>query len=82
MEMAKLGPRHLILACRNKQRGVDAEKSVRAVVKEGSETEVEFMQLDLNDLNSVKAFAEKVNNRFDKIDILVNNAGIMASWKR
>jgi NAD(P)-dependent dehydrogenase (short-subunit alcohol dehydrogenase family) len=36
------------------------------------------MQLDLNDLNSVKAFADKVNgdDRFDKIDILLNNAGI------
>ena len=40
------------------------------------------MQLDLNDLASVKAFAEKFNTKFDKLDILLNNAGIMALTNR
>jgi NADP-dependent 3-hydroxy acid dehydrogenase YdfG len=40
------------------------------------------MQLDLNDLDSVKTFAEKFNDQYSKLDILLNNAGIMALQKR
>lgn len=40
------------------------------------------MRLDLNDLDSVKEFAEKVSSRYPVIDILLNNAGIMALPKR
>ena len=42
-EMAKLGPKNLILACRNKGRGLAAEKSIRKVVKDPSKTNVVFM---------------------------------------
>ena len=38
--------------------------------------QIEFRPLDLNDLNSVKAFADSFED--EKIDILLNNAGIMA----
>lgn len=37
---------------------------------------LEFMPLDLNDLNSVKKFGNSF--KYDKIDILINNAGVMA----
>lgn len=40
------------------------------------------MELDLNDLNSVKAFAANFNAKYDKLDILLNNAGIMALPKK
>jgi len=43
---------------------------------------VEWMALDLNDLVSVKAFAEAFNANHDKLDILMNNAGIMALPER
>lgn len=39
---------------------------------------VEWMPLDLNDLESVKNFADEFNAKYDKLDILMNNAGIMA----
>ena len=45
-------------------------------------TNLEFMQLDLNDLASVKQFAENFKGKYDRLDILVNNAGIMALPKR
>ena len=38
---------------------------------------IEFMQMDLSDLNSVKDFANEMNNRYEKVDILLNNAGII-----
>ena len=77
--MAKLAPRHLILACRSKERGLAAEKSIRKVVKDANETEVEFMELDLADLKSVERFAAAINKRFKKVDILLNNAGVFGS---
>ena len=56
--MAKLGPKNLILACRNKGRCLDAEKKIKAFVNDPKETNVEFMQMDLADLKSVEAFAK------------------------
>jgi len=43
---------------------------------------LEWIPLDLNDLNSVKQFATTFNSKYDKIDILLNNAGIMALPER
>ena len=36
------------------------------------------MNLDLNDLENVKKFADEFKKRFNRLDILLNNAGIMA----
>ena len=40
------------------------------------------MQLDLNDLESVKTFVHNFSQKYDKLDILLNNAGIMALPER
>ena len=45
------------MACRDKKRGQDAVDSIK---KEKGVECVEFMQLDLNDLDSVKQFAKNV----------------------
>ncbi|XP_030558608.1 dehydrogenase/reductase SDR family member on chromosome X isoform X2 [Drosophila novamexicana] len=34
-------------------------------------------QLDVGDLKSVRAFAERISQKYQKIDLLLNNAGIM-----
>ena len=74
-EMLKLQPHKIILACRDQTRGQNAVKSI----KEDLKTEnLEFMQLDLNDLDSVKNFSLKFKAKYDRLDILINNAGIMA----
>ena len=78
-EMAKLNAKHIILACRSEQRGTDA---VNQIKKEYKVDNIEFMQLDLNDLSSVKTFADSFNAKYEKLDILLNNAGIMALPKR
>jgi protochlorophyllide reductase len=57
---------HVIMGCRSVQRGEQARRTVA-----GS---AEVLELDLADLSSVRAAAEKV----EKLDVLVNNAGIMA----
>ncbi len=64
-ELARVGAK-VILACRNTEKG-DAAAS-------GMTGDVEVRRLDLQDLASVRAFADGV----DAVDVLVNNAGIMA----
>lgn len=68
-ELARSGAR-VILAVRNTSKGEAAAQQMT-----GPNTgPVEVRQLDLQDLSSVRQFAEGV----DKVDILINNAGIMA----
>lgn len=78
-EMLKLQPHKIILACRDKTRGQNAVKSIREDLKT---EDLEFMQLDLNDLESVRKFSVEFKAKYDRLDILVNNAGIMALPKR
>ena len=46
-EMAKLNAKQIILACRSEQRGTDAVNQIKQECKVDN---IEFMQLDLNDL--------------------------------
>ena len=64
-ELARVGAK-TILAVRNKAKGDDAAASMTG--------DVEVRSLDLQDLASVRAFADDI----DSVDVLVNNAGIMA----
>ena len=59
---------HVVLACRTTGKGVEASRDF-----EGGSHEVE--ELDLADLDSVRAFAGRLAGR--PVDALVNNAGIM-----
>ena len=63
----------LILACRNMEK---AESAKNAIVSETGNENVETMQVDTSSLASVRAFAEKVIAKGEKIYALVNNAGI------
>ena len=64
-ELARVGA-SVILAVRNTDKGNTAAS--------GMTGDVEVRKLDLQDLASVRAFADDV----DAVDVLVNNAGIMA----
>jgi NAD(P)-dependent dehydrogenase (short-subunit alcohol dehydrogenase family) len=68
-ELARVGA-HVILAVRDIEKGKAAASRMT-----GAETgQVEVRPLDLQDLSSVRDFADGV----DAVDVLVNNAGIMA----
>ncbi|CAG8788869.1 16327_t:CDS:2, partial [Dentiscutata erythropus] len=67
---------HAFVASRSRDRG---ESAVKLIKKETKNDAVEFLQLDLQSLNSVKDAAETFLARKLPLHILVNNAGIMGT---
>merc|ERR1711970_507353 len=63
----------LVLACRSREKG---EKAVKNIIESTGNTQVVFRMLDLQDLKSVRSFAENIIREEEKIDILINNAGM------
>ncbi|MEX2193880.1 MAG: oxidoreductase [Thermoleophilaceae bacterium] len=79
-ELARAGAR-VVMTARDAGKGTAAAAQIRADVP-GAQVDVE--QLDLADLASVRAFAERIaaSDEHDRLDILVNNAGVMAPPRR
>ncbi|HST82935.1 MAG TPA: oxidoreductase [Kineosporiaceae bacterium] len=69
-ELARHGA-HVIMAVRNLDKGADAAGQIRAQIPGAR---LELRQLDLADLDSVRAFAA---GDFPVLDLLINNAGVM-----
>ncbi len=69
----------VVMACRNQAKGEAAAEAIRKEEPRGS---VQVMALDLSSLDSVRDFAGKYSNKFERLDLLVNNAGVMALPKR
>jgi NAD(P)-dependent dehydrogenase (short-subunit alcohol dehydrogenase family) len=77
-ELARAGA-HVVLACRNMDKGRAALEEVERAAPGGG---AELEQLDLASLDSVRAFAERFRGTHDGLDLLVNNAGVMAPPRR
>lgn len=69
----------VILVGRNPAKGRDALSLIRGRYRDAV---VRFEQVDLADLGSVKAFADRILAEGRPVDILINNAGVMALPKR
>lgn len=69
----------VVIASRNAQRGKDAIAGIR---QETPNARVRFESLDLADLASVQALAERLNATLPHLDGLINNAGIMEPPER
>lgn len=66
----------VLMACRSAERGAAALEQVRSAA---TGPEPELITLDLADLTSVRAAAEKIRETTgDHLDVLINNAGVMA----
>ncbi|XP_071754983.1 polyprenol dehydrogenase [Centroberyx gerrardi] len=71
--MASLGA-HVIIGGRDEQEGLTA---VRRIREEYKEAKVEFEELDLASLQSVRRFVQSFKGRGLPLNVLVNNAGVM-----
>ncbi|MGD9619783.1 MAG: oxidoreductase [Mycolicibacterium sp.] len=68
-ELARVGAR-TVLAVRNLDKGKSAAADLTG--------DVEVRKLDLQDLASIRSFADDIRAAGDTVDVLINNAGIMA----
>ncbi|KAL3663994.1 hypothetical protein V7S43_010881 [Phytophthora oleae] len=76
LKLARKGA-HVVLACRNEQRGSEAESQMRETLASSPDAgEVEFMKLDVGSLSSVQAFSEKFKAKNNRLHLLINNAGL------
>ncbi|HEY0264992.1 MAG TPA: oxidoreductase [Granulicella sp.] len=73
LELARAGA-EVVIAARSPEKGSDAVERIKNQLPKAS---VRYDVLDLADLRSVRAFAERINEA-PKLDLLVNNAGVMA----
>ncbi|MFA6978707.1 MAG: oxidoreductase [Ignavibacteriaceae bacterium] len=64
----------VIIAVRNPEKGNSA---VNKIKRQHKNVNVEFMGLDLADLDSVRLFTKIFKEKFNKLDLLINNAGVM-----
>jgi hypothetical protein len=70
-QLASLGCK-IIMGARNRQ---TAEAVIKDIKKSYPESSVDFIELELNNRESIKSFAESIP--FPRIDFLVNNAAVM-----
>jgi len=69
----------VVMACRNTAK---ADAGAAAIRERHGAAAVAVEPLDLADLASVRAFAERFAAAHDGLDLLINNAGVMASPRR
>ncbi len=77
-ELARHGA-SVVLAVRNRAKGDQAAGQIARAVPGA---EVSVWELDLADLQSVGAFAQRFASEHGQLDLLINNAGVMAPPRR
>ncbi|HEY3501170.1 MAG TPA: oxidoreductase [Actinocatenispora sp.] len=66
---------HVVLAVRDEQRG---RRTVAEITARYPGASLAVSRLDLADLDTVRAFADRMHADHARLDVLVNNAGVMA----
>jgi len=75
-QLAALGA-HVVLVCRNRERGERARTDISAAAQEGGrDGSTELLIADLSSQSDVRAVAHDILVAHPKIDVLVNNAGL------
>ncbi len=66
---------HVILAVRDEDKG---RRAVAEITAAHPGAELEVRRIDLADLDSVRAFSDRLHADHASVDVLINNAGLMA----
>ncbi len=74
IELAKKGI-HVVMACRNKSRGL---RSLELARKQSKSSSIDLMICDLSSLVSIREFVATFQSEYEVLDILVNNAGVVS----
>ena len=69
----------VLLACRSVPR---AEQAKAEILQSLPQAQLEVIELDLADLESIRRCAETLRNDLNRLNILINNAGVMAIPRR
>ena len=56
---------------------IKARRAILNIKEENPGAKLEFIEINLASLESIRKFAEEFKSNYDKLDILLNNAGIM-----
>jgi NAD(P)-dependent dehydrogenase (short-subunit alcohol dehydrogenase family) len=67
---------HVIMACRDREKAARARDKLESQLDRSS---LELLDLDLSDLISVRAAAERVIEQHARLDLLVSNGGVMGT---
>ncbi|KAL6837395.1 hypothetical protein V8C40DRAFT_260409 [Trichoderma camerunense] len=73
---AQHGPKKIYLAARSQIRAEEAIERIKASSAAARSANIEFLELDLASLESVKTAAARINAEADRLDILHLNAGV------
>lgn len=73
IELARQGY-HVIMACRSEKRGQEA---LQQALNQSGSSKIELMLCDLGSLDSIRKFAHRFREQYDRLDVLVNNAGVV-----
>lgn len=70
----RLGAEKVILACRDVEKGREAQTDINASTRR--QGVVDVWELDLASFQSVKTFCHRANTELERVDIVIENAGV------
>jgi NAD(P)-dependent dehydrogenase (short-subunit alcohol dehydrogenase family) len=77
LELAQMGHQVLVHG-RNKNK---SEAAAEEISKATGNESVKAVHADLTDFQQIKALADEIKNRYDRLDVLLNNAGVFENEK-
>ncbi len=74
LQLAKHSPQKIYMGARSKPRAVEAIADIKRTTPNAN---IEFLEIDISSLASVKRAADNFLENNSRLDILINNAGVM-----